>query len=154
MTKKYLLTAATLIAALSLTACGGQSKTDKKGNEGQTVTTETAKLPEINDKEKASEDATVFTGVLREDAKEAGSAIILNIGDAVGVEDKADIVKMFSESGVIINAEENQLGKDEKLTDYLKGQKVEVKLVGTAPMSRSLPPQIPGNAVISIKKIK
>lgn len=158
MTKKYVLTAATLIATLSLTACGDKKETKTKETEVKTTETKTketkdseVKMPKVNDEEKANEEATIFTGVLREDAKEAGSTIILNIGETVGVEDKADIVKMFSESGVIINAEADQLGKDVTYADFKEGQAVKVKIQGTAPMSRSLPPKIPGSGVISIE---
>lgn len=157
MTKKYLLTGAAFIAAITLTACG--DKEEKKTTTTETKTTETtvkkeeAQLPKVNDEEKANKEATTFTGVLKEDAKEAGSAIILNIGDVVGVKDKADIVKIFAESGLIINAEADQLGKDAKFSDFKEGQKVEVKIQGTAPMTRSLPPQLPGSALLDIKKI-
>lgn len=157
--KKYILTTATLIAALSLTACGTNNEKNTKETEVKTKQTETktkdseVKMPKVNDEEKAKEDATIFTGVLREDAKEAGSTIILNIGEAVGIDDKADIVKIFSESGVIINAEADQLGKNLTYADFKAGQKVKVKIQGTAPMTRSLPPQLPGSALISIAKI-
>lgn len=153
MSKKYILSAAALVAALSLTACGDKKEETKNTKETATSETVETQMPKVNDEEKSKEEATVFTGVLAEDAREAGTSTVLTIVETEGVKDKNDIVKMFSQAGVVINLDDDQLGKDLTAADYKAGQKVEVEIEGSAPMTRSLPPQLPGSAVISIKKI-
>ena len=144
--KKISLSLVLLLAAVvALSACGPK----KKPADTTASTTKESTVASTEAKENTTN--VVLTAVLLEDASVDGDTIRLSLGEVTAVEDPEKIAAGFGE-GVVLNAGKSQLPADFKAEDYPKGTKLKVTLVPMPVTTRSLPPQIPGNSIVSIEK--
>lgn len=149
MKKVWKLVLVSGIALLVLAAC--KPKEEVESQESSTSESETALTTETSGSTVASE--VVFRGKLSANATEFENGVSLPLMETKAVVDPEDVVAGIGAEGVILNAETSQLPDDFKVEDYVTGVEVEVTLVENPVMARSMPPQIPGGSIISIKKI-
>ena len=145
--KKISLSLVLLLAAVvALSACGPK----KKPADTTASTTKESTVASTEAKENTTN--VVLTAVLLEDASVDGDTIRLSLGEVAGVEDPEKIAATFGEPGVVLNANASHLPADFKAADYPKGTKLKVTLVPMPVTTRSLPPQVPGDSIVSVEK--
>lgn len=97
-------------------------------------------------------DASVFTGVLAEEATtSADGSIQLKLTDVEAINDPEEISKSFANDGVILNVSEEQFAASFDANDYKTGATVRFTLQGMPIMTMSIPPQIPGNSIQTVE---
>ncbi|MBP1044127.1 hypothetical protein I6N95_24250 [Vagococcus sp. BWB3-3] len=149
MKRKIWLFSVLVAAVVSLTACGS-GNTAQEGSSSE--------VSSVKDSSAASsassevEEQAVIKGVLKEDVTVDGENVSFLITEVEGVDDPQEIAKGINEEGVILNVASKQVEGEFNAADFSKGQVIEVTLAANPIMTRSLPPQIPGASIISIKK--
>lgn len=127
---------------LVLSACSsGQAKTTDSS------TKETTEVKQVE----KNEEQAIFTGTLSEDVQVDGETLRLSLKEIEAIHDPENILKSMKNDGVILNAKED-LVKNVKKEELKSGVKVKFTLKKMAIMTMSLPPQIPGNSIVSIEK--
>lgn len=140
------------LVCLSLVGCTPEKMTNKTSEKQTEISQE---MVDKNDKEvnQKNDKATLLKAVLKEDASIEGDSVRLTLVSVEGIKDPEELARGFGEEGVVLNASQKQLLDQLTPDKLLKGTQVEVALEEHAVTTRSLPPQIPGNSIISIKKI-
>lgn len=151
MKKKVWLISALALAVVTLAACGSGNKDKNTASSSEASSLKESSEPASSESTKAEEQA-IIKGVLKEDVTTDGDNVSFFIIEVEGVSDPTDIAKGINEDGVILNAESKQVDGEFKAEDFKAGQTIEVTLEANPIMTRSLPPQIPGASIISIKK--
>ena len=147
----------TLLLATSLFiigACGSNSKPTEK-TEASKVTSSSTNSSEGKIKEKEMK-TSIFLGTLAEDAKmndDKSKTVRLVLEKVEAVDDPEKIIGMMEKDGVILNAPKEVFLKDLDENQLLKGDTIQFSLEGLPIMTMSIPPQIPGNSIVSIEKI-
>lgn len=151
MMKKQVILGLSLAAVLLLTACG--SPENNNASSGDNTPSESSEnASSVANSSLESETATVFTGIIQEDAR-AGSddTFQLFLKDVAAVEDEDQVVQSFQNDGVILHVPiEAYSGEIEELVE---GDKVQVSLQGVPIMTMSIPPQIPGNSIQKVELV-
>lgn len=143
MKKVYLLLALSCVTLL-VGACGQASATDSTDSP---ATSESSIAAETTTDSESAE--AVFTGVLKEDAAaEESDTVRIVLGDVEAVTDPENMAESFKNDGVILNVGADQL--DAKKEELTKGVKVTFTTSSLSIMTMSIPPQIPGNSIISV----
>lgn len=94
-------------------------------------------------------EGVVFTGIFKEGDFSSDEHIMLT--DFETEEDspiKGEVVLLVSEDTRMVFKE---TGEEASVSDLEVGDKVEVLLIKDAPMTMSLPPQIPGRAILEVR---
>lgn len=151
MKRKFWLMGTVALAALALVACGSGSKEKAAGSSSASSTKESSEVAQSASSVQVEQ--SVIKGVLKEDVTVDGDNVSFFMIDVTAVEDPTEFAKSIGEEGVIMNAESKQVEGEFKPEDFKAGQEVEVTLEGNAITTRSLPPQVPGVSIISIKKL-
>ncbi|WP_314059967.1 hypothetical protein [uncultured Vagococcus sp.] len=149
MKRKVWLISALALAVISLAACGTKDKETVNSSEASSVKESSVASSESSEAMKQS----VIKGVLKEDVTVDGDKVSFFMTEVEGVSDLNEIAKGIGEEGVILNAESKEVDGEFKADDFKAGQAIEVTLDANPIMTRSLPPQIPGASIISIKKL-
>lgn len=150
MKKKYLVTGALIMSMVVLGACGNKNDKDNT-TETKTVMTEGTKETEkTKDTEVAKQGEVVFKGSLKQNAVVDGDKVSLYIIGAEGIKDPDGISKGLVD-GVIINTTKDLIAGEFKEEDFAEGKMVEVTMKSPSAMTSSLPPQVAGNAIVSVK---
>lgn len=149
MKRKVWLISALALAVISLAACGTKDKETVNSSEASSVKESSVASSESSEAMKQS----VIKGVLKEDVTVDGDKVSFFMTEVEGVSDPNEIAKGIGEEGVILNAESKEVDGEFKADDFKAGQAIEVTLDANPIMTRSLPPQIPGASIISIKKL-
>lgn len=140
------------VVCFSLVGCTPKETTNKT-KERQTEVSQEMTDQSDRKSDQKNDKATILTGVLKEDASVEGDSVRLVLVTVEGVKDPENLAAGFGDEGVVLNASQNQLLDQLTPAKLLKGTQVEVALEEHAVTTRSLPPQIPGNSIISIKKL-
>ena len=107
----------------------------------------------LDEKVTDQKDNVVFTGTLKGETTMAEGQMSCHVSDINAETDPDELVKGFGQDGVILNLGEEQVEDDFKVENFVEGDKVEVTVKGDAVTTRSLPPQIPGMSIVSMKKL-
>ena len=111
---------------------------------------DTPESQESTQSSEAMESKTVFTGTLTENLKESAldaKNVLLFLENVEAIEDPENIVPTFTEMGVGINVDTEDISY---WRAWRKGSKVEVTLKGLPATTASIPPQVAGNALENI----
>lgn len=149
MKRKVWLISALALAVVSLAACGTKDKETVNSSEASSVKESSVASSESRE----AMEQSVIKGVLKEEVTVDGDSVSFFMIEVEGVSDPNEIAKGIGEEGVILNAESKQVDGEFKAADFKAGQVIEVTLDANPIMTRSLPPQIPGASIISIKKL-
>lgn len=149
MKRKVWLISALALAVVSLAACGTKDKENVNSSEASSVKESSVASSESRE----AMEQSVIKGVLKEEVTVDGDNVSFFMTEVEGVSDPNEIAKGIGEEGVILNAESKQVDGEFKAADFKAGQVIEVTLDANPIMTRSLPPQIPGASIISIKKL-
>lgn len=140
--KKIFQASVLLFAAGLLTACSTPQASKSNESTAQSTT-------EVSTTEE-EEAVTIFTATVESvtqlEDQSASTQILLKEVKAV---DDPEEVTMSFQDGVALNVEAKTLDFEVK-----EGDKVKVSLHHPAVMTMSLPPQIPGNSIISVEQVK
>lgn len=140
--KKIFQASVLLFAAGLLTACSTPQASKSNESTSQSTT-------EVSTTEE-EEAVTIFTATVESvtqlEDQSASTQILLKEVKAV---DDPEEVTMSFQDGVALNVEAKTLDFEVK-----EGDKVKVSLHHPAVMTMSLPPQIPGNSIISVEQVK
>lgn len=99
-----------------------------------------------------SEDTVVYRGLVQEDAVKTPGQLVIDQLDPVASEGTMP----FYEGEIVLLLSNNDMVKSETdgqtvdLKEVTAGSEVEVRMEKDAPMTRSLPPQIPGKSIKEI----
>lgn len=149
--KKITAPAVLLLSMFILGACGsneGGSSSSSKVNE--TTTVESSETSEMSTTE-AGQMVFTATVVSVTDLETSNPAIQILLEDPVAVEDSEESIGSF-QNGVALNVDPETL---EMTVEELEvGSQLKVTLAQPAIMTMSIPPQVPGNSIISIELIK
>ncbi|WEV45468.1 hypothetical protein OZX60_01600 [Streptococcaceae bacterium ESL0687] len=141
------------LLAISLLACGSLlACTSKSLSKDKTDTSTSLNSSSITEDKKG-----VFTGVLAEDVSQlddADKAYRFSLKDVEATSDPNDIEGILQANGIVLNLSKDQLPKDFKEGDYKEGDKISFTIEGHPAMTNSLPPQIVGQVVSSVEKVK
>lgn len=96
---------------------------------------------------------TTYTGELTEDAV-VGEDIVRLTFKEVKSESKEDALDVIGPDGVILNAERKTIQKGEDPKDWKAGTMIEFTVQDPVVMTRSIPPQIPGNVIKKVERVK
>lgn len=141
---KKLLTASLLLSIGVLTACSTAN---------QTKTSEST--PASNTASSSVQEAktAIFTATVKEvtelDTQEKAIQVLLE--NPENVENAEDVLLSFND-GVALNLDPTTLTVEQD--ELVPGVKVQVTLSENAPMTMSIPPQVPGNAIVSVEIVK
>ncbi|EOT29124.1 hypothetical protein [Enterococcus saccharolyticus] len=111
---------------------------------------DTPESQESTQSSEAMESKTVFTGTLTENLEESAldaKNVLLFLENVEAIEDPENIVPTFTEMGVGINVDTEDISY---WRAWRKGSKVEVTLKGLPATTASIPPQVAGNALENI----
>ena len=149
--KKITTPTVLLLSMFILGACGsneGGSSSSSKVNE--TTTVESSETSEMSTTE-AGQMVFTATVVSVTDLETSNPAIQILLEDPVAVEDSEESIGSF-QNGVALNVDPETL---EMTVEELEvGSQLKVTLAQPAIMTMSIPPQVPGNSIISIELIK
>lgn len=129
-----------LLGTLFLVACQNKTEDVSEATEESIVETQTAS-------------ETVWHAVVKEDATKSQETVMVMIEQIDPIQDSEEIFKMVGEQGVQLNISEDQLKDGLTVDELKKGESVSVTLSETPIMTNSLPPQIPGNSVVTVSKV-
>lgn len=128
-----------LLSLLFLTAC-----TSPTGS-----TTEASTVDSANNSNVEEEKKVTYTGTIKTIADE------MIYMDSLIPDEGADVIS-FEEVVLLMNEDiplTDASGQAISLSDLTEGQTLEVVLAENAPMTKSLPPQLPGMAIVSVTVI-
>lgn len=111
---------------------------------------DTPESQESTQSSEAMESKTVFTGTLTENLEESAldaKNVLLFLENVEAIEDPENIVPTFTEMGVGINVDTEDISY---WRAWRKGSKVEVTLKELPATTASIPPQVAGNALENI----
>lgn len=148
--KKRLLITGVVLFSLALTACGNKDKDNTKDStieSSKTVETEAS----ITSSETQGETAT-FKGTISELPILDEKVVPLMFDKVEAVEDPDKLIDMFNASGVMLMADLESLDGF-KPEDLEVGDEIEFTIDTPAAMTHSIPPQISGSAIKSIKPL-
>ncbi|WP_086348040.1 hypothetical protein [Candidatus Enterococcus clewellii] len=153
---KMVIAAATMLVLLG--ACGQQKNNTKESSETN-MSTEQSTNQSTNSTSGSGDEvseASVFTGVLAEDATETESdgSIRITLHEIGAVSDPEEMLPNFQNNGVILNAQEKQLAEGLTVEQLKSGDKIRFTLAELPIMTMSIPPQIPGNSITLIEKVE
>ena len=146
--KKRLFITGVVLFSLGLTACGNKEKDNTKDStieSSQTVATDTASETE-------GERAT-FKGSISELPTIDEKVVPLMFEKVEAIEDPDKLVDMFNASGVMLMVDLESL-EGFKPDELEVGDEIEFTIETPAAMTHSIPPQISGSAIKSIKAVK
>ena len=149
--KKITTPAVLLLSMLILGACasnGSGDSSSSKVNESTTVeSSETSKMSTTE----AGEMVFTATVVSVTELESSTPAIQILLEDPVAVEDSDETIGSF-QNGVALNVDPATL--EMTVEELAVGSQLKVTLAQPAIMTMSIPPQVPGNSIISIELIK
>lgn len=152
--KKITLTILTLSAVVLLGACNNKNNETKESS-GSAMSEKVEQSTTSSSKQ--TEKASIFTATLVEDAVAndgTDQSIRLVLTDVTAEEDPENIANMMKSDGVILNVVTDQLQTGLTMDQLKKGEQVRFTLTGTPAMTMSIPPQVMGNAVQLVEKVK
>lgn len=137
-----------LTSSVLLSACGAKNDTSNKEQQSSELNDSSTTVKEIG---------AILEGVLAEDAQETDSSdesIRLVLKDIQKIEDTENISASMTNDGVILNVPIEILSEESAIAKLVTGDKVQFQLSAMPMMTASIPPQIPGNSIVSVEKIK
>lgn len=141
---KKLLTASLLLSIGVLTACSTAN---------QTKTSESTSASSIESSSIQETKTAVFTATVKEvtelDTQEKALQVLLE--NPENIENAENMMASFND-GVALNLDPTTLTVEQ--SELVPGVKVQVTLNENAPMTMSIPPQVPGAAIISVEIVK
>lgn len=147
---KQLLTASLLLSSLLLvTSCtSGKSQTSIDGDS-------TKKSGELISATTSDEDSNpVFKGKLKVDPVIDEDTVVLSFDAVQVVNDPESIHDILNSNGVVLNISKDMFDKDIGNKEVTEGSEIEFELDKQPALTYSIPPQIPGNSIISVKLIE
>lgn len=141
-----ILTSATLLSSCS--AKSNPSNQEKQSSEVIVSNDSSTNIQETN---------VILEGVLSEDVQETDSsdeAIRLVLKDIQAIEDPENIASALKTDGVILNVPVEIMPENFSTATWVTGDKIQFELSAMPMMTASIPPQIPGNSIILVEKIK
>lgn len=146
--KKRLFFTGVVLFSLGLTACGNKEKDNTKDSaveSSQTVATDASS-------ETQGERAT-FRGSISELPTIDEKVVPLMFEKVEAIEDPDKLIDMFNASGVMLMVDLESL-EGFKPDELEVGDEIEFTIETPAAMTHSIPPQISGSAIKSIKAVK
>lgn len=156
--KKIVGVVLAVFTLISLGACTQNNKDSSKGSEEVLMSNKKDQvIDETSNTEDQEKSQSVFTAVLVEDAQkndtvDQSTRLVLKVVEAV--EDPEKIIGMMKNDGVILNVSKEQLADGITENNLKTKDKIQFTLVSLPAMTMSIPPQIAGNSVIKVEKIK
>ncbi|MEG2255002.1 MAG: hypothetical protein RSC33_06725 [Vagococcus sp.] len=148
MRKRLLMTSLVLLG-LGLTACGNKEKADTK----DTTATSSTKVETSKESEAKQEvDEATFKGVISENPTLDEETVSLTFDKVEAVSDPDKILDTLNASGVTLLAPTKALDGF-KAEDLDVGSTIEFTIESPAAMTYSIPPQIAGNSIKTIKVV-
>lgn len=143
--KKMLNASFILLSVALLSACSTPKDT--------TTSDSTVESSTIVSSTKEEEMVTIFTATVESvtELETQDAAIQILLKEAKAVEDTEEVTGSFND-GVALNVDPATLDFDFK--ELKAGDQVKVTLSQPAMMTMSIPPQIPGNSIISVELLK
>lgn len=141
-----------ILPLVIFTACG-----NAVNKEDSTMKSSHSKNSESTASTSEAKAKAVFTGKLAENASQNDTqdrSLRLILKNVKAVEDPENIGPMMVNDGVILNIAEDQLAKGTAKDDMRAGDTIQFTTDSMVPMTASIPPQIPGMAVLSVEKIR
>lgn len=150
--KKIAFSTLILCALLAMSGC---SSTGQESSDSSTVNSkkhgEVASTEQTIKKEK--DGFPTFSGKLIADPVIDKDSVSLSFESVDVINDPDDIHDTINSNGVVLNADKELFVNDKELTDLKKGGEVEFTLEKQPALTFSIPPQIPGMSIKSIKII-
>lgn len=149
--KKIMLPAVVLLSVFVLAGCasGGNEESSNSESEGTSMNMSS----ETTDLSSSESQEMVFTAtvvsVTELETKEPAVQILLE--DPVALEDSEDAIGSF-QNGVALNVNPETL--EMAVEEIEVGSQLKVTLAHPAVMTMSIPPQVPGNSILSIELVK
>lgn len=152
--KKITTPTVLLLSMFILGACASSgSGESSSSNVNESTTVETLVTSETSEMSTTEVGEMVFTATVVSvtDLETSNPAIQILLEDPVAVEDSEESIGSF-QNGVALNVDPETL---EMTVEELEvGSQLKVTLAQPAIMTMSIPPQVPGNSIISIELIK
>lgn len=105
---------------------------------------------EVTEVEKPSANAK-FSGTLTQDAQtENDGTVTLTVNAITATNDPGSLLNSMKNDGVILHVEPEQLAVGTTI-ELKAGSLIEFQLTEQAIMTMSIPPQVPGNSIVSVK---
>ncbi|RSU12978.1 hypothetical protein CBF27_05425 [Vagococcus acidifermentans] len=146
MTKKKML--AVLFSAALLLTAGGCARTEDDPPSGTSKTTDSSEKPAV--------DTAVFRGkitgeVTRDDEN---NVYYILVSDVETLQDPEELSDVFTNQEVKLNVPEEVLTPAFDSESYSSGNEIEFSLEPLFVTTNSIPPQIPGKSIISVKLLE
>lgn len=138
----------TMIAAGLLFTLTGCAKQDPSKASRDSISAETS--TEVSNS--ATQKQSIFNGEIENISEMDDSTIQIKVINVKKIKDSENIESSFTNDGVILNVSEEQL-KDGK-ERFKKGDQIKIVLAENPIMTMSIPPQIPGNSIVEVSRIK
>ncbi|AQP53926.1 hypothetical protein CBF34_05155 [Vagococcus penaei] len=152
--KKWFILSSLLCLVAVTTSCSNQKGTTDSSSSQSVNTLETSVVN--TSEQEASKENVVLEGTLAHDAKmdEKNITSVL-VKKIQGIKDPDDIQKSMEKDGLILNIPEDRLIAADLTADDLKnGTRIEFTITSNAAMTFSLPPQLMGDSLVSLKVLK
>lgn len=137
--KKSLVLMSIALFSVGLVACS---------NKGEDATKESTAVSS-----ESSEEVAVFRGEISELPIIDGEYVVLTFDELEAIKDPDDMLNTFEASGLTLNADFDSFEGDVEPEDVVVGSVLEFTLTTPAAMTYSIPPQISGDSIISIKDV-
>lgn len=149
--KKIIITTTILASLFFMTGCSLKSSEKADSN----LTGETTEMTDIKDDvAKDREDGySIFEGKLSVDPTIKEDDVTLSFENVDAINDPDEIHDTINSNGVILNAQKKQFENEDDISELKKGSVVQFTLEKSPALTFSIPPQIPGNSIKSIRVI-
>lgn len=144
--KKSLLFISITLLSIALVACSNnKDKTTEESKPAESTTVETSEN---------QEETATFRGKITEIPVLDEDVVRLIFDELEAVNDPDGLLDSFNASGVVLLAGLDSFDKDIEQEDIVAGSELEFVIETPAAMTFSIPPQVSGNSIITIRQIK
>lgn len=143
--KKRVIASLTCVLLIVLSGCG-KNKLDVLSTDSSM----TSEVKESTDMKELSR----YKGTLKQDAQLDEESVSLAFDKVEAIQDSEGMIDSLNADGVVLNIDKKSLSKTVNLDELKQDVEVEFTLESPVMMTFSIPPQIAGNSVKTLKLLK
>lgn len=150
--KKIVMSSMLLTSVFIISGCSSNVNGAGSTNSGQT-TKKTGEIASTTEKEmgKDNESNPIFEGSLSSNPVTNKDTVVLSFESVDVVNDPDSIHDILDSNGVILNVDKNLFKKTPNSDKIKDGVKIEFTLTKSPALTFSIPPQVPGNSIESLR---